>query len=229
MGLDVLIDKKCKPWIMEINSNPSLNIFLERPIPGSVDGQNEKILQELDKHVKTRVVGEAIRLVTDEGNGEFEGAFDQILPESPAMDEYYLWNKAQYLFDLMLQTSTSKKDPELHARITQFQFLRITKVPEFAKEGSYFKADLEILYKAMLKKYDTTAIDIYAFFEAMEKICVKLYKDTGEGEMTHAEKIKAFLDSSIPFFEEFVQQQAEERENAPVQMLAQRPPRPARK
>jgi len=29
---------------MEINSNPSLNIFLEREIPGSNDGQTEKVL-----------------------------------------------------------------------------------------------------------------------------------------------------------------------------------------
>lgn len=72
---------------MEINSNPSLNIFLERQIPGSLDGQTEKVLQELDKHVKTKVVSEAIRLVCDEGNGEFEGSFEQILPvEGGEMD-----------------------------------------------------------------------------------------------------------------------------------------------
>lgn len=38
LGLDVLVDKKHKPWIMEINANPSLNIFLEREIPGALDG-----------------------------------------------------------------------------------------------------------------------------------------------------------------------------------------------
>mgnify|MGYP000671940186 CR=1 FL=1 len=61
---------------MEINSNPSLNIFLEREIPGALDGQTEKILQELDKHVKAKVVTEAIRIVADEGNGEYEGSFE---------------------------------------------------------------------------------------------------------------------------------------------------------
>jgi hypothetical protein len=38
IGMDVLIDKKSNAWIMEINANPSLNIFLEREIPGSTDG-----------------------------------------------------------------------------------------------------------------------------------------------------------------------------------------------
>lgn len=56
LGLDILIDKKNHAWLMEVNSNPSLNIFLEREIPGALDGQKEKVLQELDKHVKSRVV-----------------------------------------------------------------------------------------------------------------------------------------------------------------------------
>jgi len=56
LGLDILIDKKMNAWLMEVNSNPSLNIFLEREIPGALDGQTEKVLQELDKHVKAKVV-----------------------------------------------------------------------------------------------------------------------------------------------------------------------------
>jgi hypothetical protein len=51
--------------------------------------------------------------VCDEGNGEFEGSFEQILPvEDGSFDQYYLWNKAQYLFELVLMTSSSKKDPD---------------------------------------------------------------------------------------------------------------------
>lgn len=26
LGLDILIDNKCNPWILEVNANPSLNI-----------------------------------------------------------------------------------------------------------------------------------------------------------------------------------------------------------
>ena len=44
LGLDILIDKKNNAWLMEINSNPSLNIFLERDVAGSTDGEKEKIL-----------------------------------------------------------------------------------------------------------------------------------------------------------------------------------------
>jgi tubulin polyglutamylase TTLL11 len=76
LGLDVLIDKKNRAWLMEINSNPSLNIFLEREVPGTTDGSTEKVLQEIDKHIKAKVVTEAIRLVSDEGDGEYEGSYE---------------------------------------------------------------------------------------------------------------------------------------------------------
>ena len=34
------------------------------------------MLQELDKHVKAKVVTEAIRIVTGEGNDEYDGSFE---------------------------------------------------------------------------------------------------------------------------------------------------------
>ena len=39
-------------------------------------------------------------------------------------------------------------------RITMFQFQRFYKVPFIGKVGSYFKADLEIVFKSMQRKYD---------------------------------------------------------------------------
>jgi tubulin polyglutamylase TTLL6/13 len=30
LGMDILIDKKNNAWLMEVNSNPSLNMFLEK-------------------------------------------------------------------------------------------------------------------------------------------------------------------------------------------------------
>jgi hypothetical protein len=46
---------------MEINANPSFNMFLERDLP---NGDVEKTLSELDKYLKSRVASEAIRIVT---------------------------------------------------------------------------------------------------------------------------------------------------------------------
>jgi hypothetical protein len=46
---------------MEINANPSFNMFLERDLP---NGEVEKTLSELDKYLKARVASEAIKIVT---------------------------------------------------------------------------------------------------------------------------------------------------------------------
>ena len=46
---------------MEVNSNPSFNMFLEKDLP---NGEVEKTLSELDKYVKSKVISEAIRIVT---------------------------------------------------------------------------------------------------------------------------------------------------------------------
>ena len=73
LGMDILLDKKMNAWLMEVNANPSLNMFLEKDVPPDSLVEPEKILSELDKFVKTQVVGEAIRVVTGNGTDEYQG------------------------------------------------------------------------------------------------------------------------------------------------------------
>lgn len=73
LGMDILLDKKMNAWLMEVNANPSLNMFLEKDVPPDSAVEPEKILCELDKFVKTQVVAESIRIVTGQGTNEFEG------------------------------------------------------------------------------------------------------------------------------------------------------------
>lgn len=191
---------------MEVNSNPSLNIFLEREIPGALDGQTEKVLQELDKHVKAKVVHQTLKIVTGEGNDDYDGSFEQLLPDSD-MTEYYIWNRAQKLYEMITSTSQTKKDPDMRDRISMFQFARLHKVPEFGKLGSYFKADLELVFKNMIIKYDlkNNHIDLYGFFEAIEILASKIYKE--ETDNTQGDNIGQFLDAAMVFFEDFLQKQ----------------------
>lgn len=103
--MDILLDKKMNAWLMEVNANPSLNMFLEKDMPPESTVEPEKILSELDKFVKTQVVAESIRLVTGQGTTEYEGTFKQLLPyEEEDFDRYYIWNRALELFELMCKT-----------------------------------------------------------------------------------------------------------------------------
>ena len=61
MGFDILLDTKMRAWLMEINANPSFNMFLERDLP---NGETEKTLSELDRYLKSKVASESIKIVS---------------------------------------------------------------------------------------------------------------------------------------------------------------------
>lgn len=126
--MDILLDKKMNAWLMEVNANPSLNMFLEKDVPPDSNIEPEKILSELDKFVKSKVIAEAVRIVTGEGTTEFEGSYEQLLPASdPEFENYYIWNRALNLFELMIKTGKASDS------VTLFQFSKLARVPEFAK------------------------------------------------------------------------------------------------
>ena len=45
---------------MEGNANPSMNMYIERELPG---GDTECILSELDKYLKTLVISDALHII----------------------------------------------------------------------------------------------------------------------------------------------------------------------
>ena len=50
----------------------------------------------------------------------------------------------------------------------------------------------------MARKYDTAALDLHAFFDAIEQLSQKIYKDEEDFESS----LDLFLDAAITFFEE---------------------------
>jgi hypothetical protein len=74
------------------------------------------------------VIGDAVRIVADAPTDcdEFDDTFEQLLPD-PEMEEYYVWNKAQYLFELMCQCG---KEP-MH--VTAQTISRFARIPGLCK------------------------------------------------------------------------------------------------
>ena len=59
-GFDIMIDDNLKPWLIELNDHPSLNVNFDKE-PMNVKKELMS-LSEVDKYVKTRVLSGAIKL-----------------------------------------------------------------------------------------------------------------------------------------------------------------------
>ena len=59
MGLDIFIDSKLRPWILEINDSPSLNIFIAK------EGQKGLIKEpcEVDRFIKSLILSSTFALM----------------------------------------------------------------------------------------------------------------------------------------------------------------------
>ena len=96
IGIDIMLDQNCKAWLMEINANPSMNMFLERQ---NANGEHEKVLSELDKYLKTLVLEDSIKIVRGKKDNEDYGCFEKILPsDDPEINKFYVWEKAREIF-----------------------------------------------------------------------------------------------------------------------------------
>ena len=60
LGFHILFDKGQKPWLLEITSNPSFNIYKEIIKPS---GEEYREISEIDRYVKKIVVEEAIQIL----------------------------------------------------------------------------------------------------------------------------------------------------------------------
>lgn len=62
MGMDIMIDTKLNAWLIEINESPSMNI--NQCIEGQTLQEGLiKSISEVDKHIKTTCVGDAMKLM----------------------------------------------------------------------------------------------------------------------------------------------------------------------
>ena len=61
LGLDILIDENWFVWLMEVNANPSLNVYNDREL---ANGDIEQTLSELDKYVKTNLLADTMSLIS---------------------------------------------------------------------------------------------------------------------------------------------------------------------
>lgn len=167
LGFDVFIDHKLKAWIFEINDHPSLNINLEK------EGQKGLIkeVSEIDKYIKMKIVGEAIKLMKkkDVERSEIESykGYHRILP-STQFQGYESFYNAKKIFDYLI----GKKGGQM----TMSKFSKISKIKGMSN-CSLNRTHYEILFKRILSRLKVSQMSLEIFFEALEGLSETLYPD----------------------------------------------------
>lgn len=113
-----MIDSECNAWLMEINANPSMNMFLEKQTPTG----KEKIISELDRYLKTKVLNDVFGIIKEKPDGDY-GCFEKILPiDDESFNRMYIWDQIRIIFEKL----GGIKRPDF---LTASQFCKLGRYP----------------------------------------------------------------------------------------------------
>jgi len=90
-GIDILLDEEFNPWVLEINSNPSFNINIQKFEKKSDEGYEYKLrneVSEIDKYIKSMVLTDAFKIVACNDPVFTLGSFERLYPSTGSKDKH---------------------------------------------------------------------------------------------------------------------------------------------
>mmetsp|Transcript_13169 Transcript_13169/g.34961 ORF Transcript_13169/g.34961 Transcript_13169/m.34961 type:complete len:583 (-) Transcript_13169:37-1785(-) len=180
IGLDVMIDEKAQPRLIEVNSSPSLALDQEVEVVNEETGESRvrKQVSPVDVAVKVRVMRSVLRLVGDRtlesdlrpicGGGKEEA------------EEWTLVDRCRRLF-AAVQVDTSKGMSAAH-------YVRFCRNAGLLDLGAFAKADLEIMHTQLCAQQEWRANEPAqklmrwtTFVRALQQLATRAFPDQDVG------------------------------------------------
>ena len=126
---------------------------------------------EVDKYIKTTVVGDAIRLMrskkhrADRAQIAQLGCWKRILPSEDAT-EYQMFAKAKYLYEKIVNRKGS-------GPMSLTCFGKLSKIKPLRDRLT--RVQLDLLYKRLIQTNKVSQMDLNTFFDALEELANVLY------------------------------------------------------
>lgn len=203
LGVDILLDSKGQPWLLEINSNPSMNVdstIKEPPACPPITNNPAKHRPEMrtrflpsavDLHVKSMALGHAVRLAKKgiEKIYDYEeyDSYTQIFGPDVEAELFPDKSLLDGLYALFLELS----GPRFFPALSLIKYCRIGKVLKDLGPRNLNRVDIEVCFKKTLEFHEQ--MDLYAFFDSMDLILNKIFDVEKEAKLCKLDKLQKLV------------------------------------
>ena len=186
LGIDILIDKKGMPRLLEVNSNPSMLIDYEHE-----DGTREP--SPVDILVKRRVVTDVLRYVVNGRAGTAASGrrtfLEPVVGGALGMpSEWTLLDRARRVFQAVVKPSRGSSERGMSSS----QFVRLCQQSGMLEPTGLGKADLELLFLRITnEQFDHRTLGLHSFARALTELADLGFPAAGE---RRADRLESLLD-----------------------------------
>lgn len=193
LGIDILIDKKGKPRLLEVNSNPSMLIDFEYDDPDAA-GCTIREPSPVDILVKRRVITDVLRYVVDGRSGTAASGggrrtfLEPVVGGDAGMPrEWTLLDRARRLFSTTVKGGGRG---EVAHGMSSSAFVRLVRDTGLLQRTGLSKTDLELLFLRITKEqFDHRSLGLHSFARALMELADLAFASAGE----RADRLEALL------------------------------------